>query len=48
MSPSAGRCNYWGAETGVVGSVSWNDKFGTNDTSWYSGYTVYGEAVDLD
>jgi hypothetical protein len=113
---AGGRCNYWGAETGVVGSVSWNvtirtsgvycngtgsgtqneakhlwengytfrqwhfiktsdsfdrtcdrcqvgnigatgnatgphahlqyDKLGTNDTSWYSGYTVYGEAVD--
>lgn len=21
---SSGRCNYWGVETGVVGSVSWN------------------------
>lgn len=113
---SGGRCNYWGAETGVVGSVYWNvtirttgivcngngsgnqneakhvwesgwtfrqwhwiktadsydrtcdrcqvgniggtgnstgphahlqqDKLGTNDTSWYSGYTTKGEAVD--
>jgi len=106
---SSGRCNYWGVETGLVGSVSWNvtirttstacyssgsgnmneakhvfangwtfriwnfiktadsydrtcdrcqigndsgmvhyqyDMSGTNDTSWYSGYTVKGEAVD--
>ena len=112
---SSGRCNYWGAETGVVGSVYWNvtintsgvvcngngyenanlakhvwasgwaftqkhfiktadsrdrtcdrcqvgneggtgqatgphahlmqDKAGTKDTSWYSGYTTQGEAV---
>ena len=113
---SSGRCNYWGAETGLVGSVKWDvtvrttgvhcsgtgsgtqneakhvlasgwtfrqwhfiktsdsydrtcdrcqvgnegatgnstgphahlqhDKAGTNDTSWYSGYTTKGEAVD--
>ena len=113
---SSGRCNYWGAETGVVGSVFWDvvintttivcngngyenanearhlwlsgwtfrqkhflktsdsydrtcdrcqvgneggtgqatgphahlmqDKSGTHDISWYSGYTVQGEAVD--
>ncbi|HYO53020.1 hypothetical protein [Archangium sp.] len=113
---SSGRCNYWGVETGVVGSVSWNvtirttgvycygsgsgntneakhvwadgatfrlwhfirtadsydrtcdrcqvgneglassstgphthlqqDRLGTNDTSWYSGYTTKGEVVD--
>jgi len=113
---SSGRCNYWGVETGVVGSVSWavtirttgivcngngsgnqnearhvwadgatyrlwhwiktsdsynrtcdrcqvgneggtgnatgphvhiqQDRSGTKDTSWYSGYTVKGEAVD--
>jgi hypothetical protein len=112
---AGGTCNYWGAETGVVGSVSWNvtirttgvvcygsgsgnqneakhvwasgwtfrqwhfiktsdsydrtcdrcqvgniggtgnvtgphshlqqDKLGTNDTSWYNGYTVQGEGV---
>ncbi|MDC0711698.1 hypothetical protein POL68_24735 [Stigmatella sp. ncwal1] len=115
---SSGRCNYWGAETAVVGSVSWTvtikttgvvcngngyenanmashtwadgwkftqkhfiktadsknrtcdrcqvgneggtgqatgphahlmqDKLGTKDTSWYSGYTVQGEAVTRD
>jgi hypothetical protein len=113
---SSGRCNYWGVESPVHGTFSWNvtirttgivcngngsgnqneakhvfsdgttfrmwhfiktadsydrtcdrcqvgneggtgnstgphthlqvDKNGTNDTSWYSGYTVKGEAVD--
>jgi len=113
---SSGRCNYWGVETGVVGSVYWNvtinltgtvcsgivyenantavhtwadgwkfhlkhfiktadsydrtcdrcqvgneggtgqangphthlmqERNGVKDTSWYSGYTVQGEAVD--
>jgi hypothetical protein len=113
---ASGSCNYWGVETGVVGSVSWNvtirtssnlcygngsgnqneakhvwangytyrlwhfnktansydrtcdrcqvgdeggtgnvtgphthiqyDLNGSNDTSWYSGYTTKGEAVD--
>ncbi len=113
---SSGRCNYWGAETAVVGSVFWDvtinttgivcngngyenantavhtwldgwkfhqkhfiktsdsydrtcdrcqvgneggtgqatgphahlmqEKAGTKDTSWYSGYTVQGEYVD--
>jgi hypothetical protein len=113
---SSGSCNYWGVETGVVGSMAWNvtvrtsgvvcngngsgnqneakhtfsngytfrlwhfiansdskdktcdrcqvgneggtgnatgahvhlqyDKSGTNNTSWYSGYTVKGEFLD--
>jgi len=103
---SSGRCNYWGVQTGVVGSVSWNvtiwstattcttatrneakhvwadgwayrilnfiktpdsfdktcdrcqignegfhthiqqDKSGTYDNSWYSGYVTRGQTVD--
>lgn len=106
---SSGRCGYWGVQTGLVGSFSWNitirntattcttqseanqneakhhfadgstyriwdflktansydrtcdrcqigdegdhthiqyDLAGTKDTSWYSGYTTRGEAID--
>ena len=115
---SSGRCNYWGAETAAVGSLSWSvtinttsvvcngngyenanwalhkftngwvftqkhfiktadsrnrtcdrcqvgneggtgqatgphahlmwEQYGTNDTSWYSGYTTQGESVTRD
>jgi hypothetical protein len=34
---SSGHCNYWGVETGVVGSLSWNVTIRTTSTICYGG-----------